>query len=245
MPRTPGNGPGTRHRTAERVVGYQGRKRSILIADDKTENRHILGSFLRSLGFEVREAADGQQALDEAARARPDLVFMDLVMPMIDGFEATRRLRGMPGLDGVPIVAVSASAFDITRSESEQAGADGFLAKPVKLDEVIAIMGRLLSLEWTCNGQSQNAVHAVAAPPAGSNPLPTEVVDELHQLALIGDVRALTERLDALEREQRIAPGALDALRGLARNYDMKAIRAYLRPEQAAGSGGHVSGAGA
>ena len=62
------------------------------------------------------------------------------------------------------------------------------------------------------------------------------LVDELHQLALIGDVRALTERLDALEREQRVTPDALDALRGLARNYDMKAIRAYLRPEHAASS---------
>jgi signal transduction histidine kinase/DNA-binding response OmpR family regulator len=232
------------HRTAERVVGYQGRKRSILIADDKAENRHILGSFLRSLGFEVREAADGRQALEEAARARPDLVFMDLVMPTIDGFEATRRLRRMPGFGGVPIVAVSASAFDITRSQSEQAGTDAFLAKPVKLDEVVAIMGRLLSLEWTCNGDSQNRVHAVAAPPAGGEPLPTEVVDELHQLALMGDVCALTERLDALEREQRMTPDALDALRGLARNYDMKAIRAYLRPEQAARSGRHESGAG-
>jgi CheY-like chemotaxis protein len=148
----------------------------------------------------------------------------------------------MPGLAGVPIVALSASAFDITRSESEQAGADGFLAKPVKLDEVVAIMGRLLGLEWTCKAHAQNGVPAVAAPPAGIEPLPAEVVDELHRLALMGDVRALTERLDALEREQRVTPDAIDALRGLARNYDMKAIRAYLRPEQAVRSGGHVPG---
>jgi hypothetical protein len=86
-------------------------------------------------------------------------------------------------------------------------------------------------------------VHVVAAPPAGIEPLPTEVADDLHQLALMGDVLALTERLDALEREQRVTPDALDMLRGLARNYDMKAIRAYLKPEQAARGGGHVSGA--
>jgi signal transduction histidine kinase/DNA-binding response OmpR family regulator len=230
------------HRAAERVVGYQGRKRSILIADDKAENRHILGSFLRSLGFEVREAADGEQALEAAARVRPDLVFMDLVMPKVDGFEATRRLRSLPGFDGVPIVAVSASAFDITRSESEQAGTDGFLAKPIKLDEVLAIMGRLLKLEWTSNGPPQDGAHTVTPPPPGIE-LATEVVDELHQLALMGDVRALTERLDALEGEQRVSPQVLDVLRGLARNYDMKAIRAYLRPEQAVRSGGHASGA--
>jgi hypothetical protein len=98
-------------------------------------------------------------------------------------------------------------------------------------------MGRLLSLEWTCSGHAEDSARAVAVPAAGIDPLPTEVVDELYQLALMGDVRTLTERLDTLEGEQRLTPDALDALRGLARNYDMKAIRAYLRPEQAAHQG--------
>ena len=224
---------------AHRITGYDGRKRSILVADDKTENRHILGTFLRSLGFEVREAADGAQAVAIARDTRPDLVFMDLVMPVLDGFEATRRLHALPELAATPVVALSASAFDVTRAQCEQAGADAFLAKPVKLDEVVAILERHLRLVWTHNGAGTGAhrgtAAAPAAPPASAGVRPPAISDalasELHELAMMGDVRALSARLDGMERDQALAPSALEALRTLARNYDMKGIRSFLRPQ--------------
>ena len=79
----------------------------------------------------------------------PDLIFMDLVMPVKDGFEAIRELREAGSvLARVPIVAVSASAFEETRTHSAQAGCDEFIAKPIRLDEVIDVLGRLLHLEW-------------------------------------------------------------------------------------------------
>lgn len=217
------------HRPAHRIIGYEGRKRSILIADDKTENRHILGSFLRSLGFEVRAANDGAQAVSEALAARPDMIIMDLVMPVLDGFEAIRRLRTIAALADVPIVALSASAFDVTRAQCEQVGADGFIAKPVKLDELIEVIGRHLGLKWTHDGVPGNG-HDAAPISMAAGSVPATLAVELHELALMGDVRALTDRLDVLEQQRALPPGALDALRGLARNYDMKGIRAYLKP---------------
>ena len=215
-------------RQAQRVTGYEGRRRAIVVADDRPENRHILGTFLRSLGFEVREAADGRQAIDVVRETRPDLVFMDLVMPVLDGFEATRRLHATPELRHIPVVALSASAFDVTRTECERAGADGFLAKPVKLEAVIDVLGRHLQLDWTHD--ASRSTNGATQGKAAMQPLPETVAAELHALAMAGDVRAFTERLDGIEKQNLVATATLEALRRLARNYDMKGIRSFLSP---------------
>ncbi|HEX7373354.1 MAG TPA: GAF domain-containing protein, partial [Steroidobacteraceae bacterium] len=133
---------------AARISGYAGRRRRILVADDKTDNRQVLGRFLRLLGFDVDEAVNGAAAVEIARRTRPDLVFMDLVMPVMDGFEAIRRLRTEPPRDDLRIVALSASAFDATRTQSIAAGCDDFMIKPVRLELVVDLLGRELGLHW-------------------------------------------------------------------------------------------------
>ena len=152
-------------------------------------------------------------------------------MPVLDGFEAIRRLRGHTAFGMRPIIAFSASAFDVTRTQCEQAGSDGFLSKPVKLDELLETLGRHLHLTWLYSGAN------VEPPAAGEARIPVELSDvshaviaELYELAMMGDVRALTSRLDELESDQRVHPAELAELRGLIRNFDMKGLRALLRP---------------
>jgi len=91
------------------VTGYYGPRRSILIIDDTQENRQVLADGLGSLGFEVREAADGLEGMEHASQMLPDLILMDVMMPVMDGLEATRRIRAIEGLQSVSIIAVSAS----------------------------------------------------------------------------------------------------------------------------------------
>jgi signal transduction histidine kinase/DNA-binding NarL/FixJ family response regulator len=227
-------------RQAPRIVGYEGRRRRILVADDIVENRGILVRFLRPLGFEVMEAMDGAQAVALAASEPPDLVLMDLVMPVLDGFEAIRQLRAHPRFDSRPIVAFSASAFDVTRAQSEQAGADAFLSKPVDFDALLETLARHLHLKWI-----HTSAHSHRELPdqdaAGSScddirNLPREVAASLFELALMGDVRGLTEALNALELTGRVAPKVTEELRGFVRNYDMKGIRTLLRAPSEAGA---------
>ena len=104
--------------------------------------------YLRPLGFEVHEAVDGEQGLAQAFAVRPDLILMDITMPVIDGHEATRRLRASNDLHDVPVVSISASATQASRQRSFEAGASAFLAKPVDLRELTEEIGRLLALEW-------------------------------------------------------------------------------------------------
>jgi CheY-like chemotaxis protein len=222
-----------RRQHAPRVCGYEGRKRRILIADDKQENRHILVSYLNSIGFETIEAVDGAQAVTVAQASPPDLVLMDLVMPVLDGFEAIRRLRGLPVFGARPIIAFSASAFEVTRTQCEQAGSNDFLSKPVKLDELVEVLGRHLQLTWIYNGANSDRgppEHHARAAQVGLPGLSKRAIGELYELAMMGDVRALTSRLNEIETASQVPGAELDELRGLIRNFDMKGLRAVLLP---------------
>jgi len=133
---------------AHAVVGYDGRRRHVLIVDDIAENRSLVVDLLRGLGFETHEAADGREGVAQAAALRPDLILMDNVMPVMGGQEATRRLRALPALSAVPIIAVSASASSADQRLSLDAGADAFVAKPIDVDVLLQHVGRLLHLSW-------------------------------------------------------------------------------------------------
>ncbi|MGG6296822.1 ATP-binding protein [Leptolyngbya sp. AN02str] len=130
------------------VVGYVGDRKTILVVDNTWENRALLVDMLTPLGFQVVEAVDGRSGLEKAQQLLPDLILMDLVMPVMDGFEAIRHLRLSPTLSRIPIIAISASVLDINASNSHTVGSDSFLMKPVREDELLEHVQQFLKLEW-------------------------------------------------------------------------------------------------
>jgi CheY-like chemotaxis protein len=126
-----------------------------------------------------------------------------------------------------PIVAVSANAFDDTRSDSLRAGCDEFIAKPVRLDEVTDVLTRLLRVEWT-----RGVVRARSRTMERSDGhrLPTALAGDLYELALQGDVHALTQRIAEARRDPSGPADLLAELSSMANSYDMKALREFLRP---------------
>ncbi len=134
---------------AERVVtGYHGPKRKVLVVDDVAENRAVLVDMLGRLGFEMFEASSGGAGLVEAQAICPHLILMDVVMPDISGIEVIRRLRKLPALQDVPIVAISASATADMQESTLAAGANAFLVKPVDLQLLMQRTSGLLRLAW-------------------------------------------------------------------------------------------------
>ena len=103
---------------------------TILVADDHGDTRRLLRWMLEQRGYTVIEAAGGLEAVEAALRGRPDLILMDLVMPMFDGFDAIRKVREHPGLRDVPVVAVTARDMAGTRDKTELADFDHYLSKP-------------------------------------------------------------------------------------------------------------------
>ncbi|MCC7412409.1 MAG: GAF domain-containing protein [Gammaproteobacteria bacterium] len=222
-----------RHRLGRRVVGYPGARRRILVADDKADNRHILGELLGSLGFDIVEAADGATALASCARQLPDMAYLDLVMPALDGFETLRRLRALPQGDRLPVVALSASVFDATRSRCEAAGFDAFLAKPVRLDDVLAVTAQHLGLRWIVREDGYEEPPVTATVPnrdsdAPAATLSAQITAELLELARMGDIQALNRRIEQARRADDHSALVLDELAALARDYDMRAVRDLL-----------------
>ncbi len=130
-------------------IGYEGVRRRILVADDGLQGRTMLIEALGSLGFEMADACNGADALAVvAAGFRPDLIVMDLMMPVMDGFEAIRRLRLSQEGSMVPIVAVSANASAETQANSRAAGANAFIAKPIDLLDLLTTIAAALDLTW-------------------------------------------------------------------------------------------------
>ena len=110
----------------------------ILVVEDQEDNRQILRDLLGNAGYELIEAENGEEALAAVARQRPDLILMDIQMPVMDGYEATRRIRTNPDLKSVPIIAVTSSALAGDESKALAAGCDGYVSKPYSPRELLA-----------------------------------------------------------------------------------------------------------
>lgn len=109
---------------------------TIMLAEDTDDIRHLLKLMLEMKGYRIVEAIHGQQALDLASTESPDLIFMDLNMPILSGWEATRRLRLIPAMQNIPIIGLSAHCRDGWRDEAIEAGCDECIQKPID-DEVM------------------------------------------------------------------------------------------------------------
>jgi PAS domain S-box-containing protein len=216
-------------------IGYEGERRRVLVVDDVAQNRAVLTDALGMLGFEVLEAADGAQALEAAQRSRPDLVVMDLTMPVMDGLEATRRLRALYG-PGLPIIATSASVTPDSAAHSRDAGADLFIGKPIDQAVLLDAMARLLKLVWV--RESLAAAHAeeAAFDDAALVPPPPAQIVVLQRLARTGNMRSICEEADRLKTlDPRYAAFAA-RLRSLAEGCQSRAIAALVEryaPEKA------------
>jgi CheY-like chemotaxis protein len=137
------------------VTGYRGQRRRVLVIDDVEQNRTLVKNLLAPLGFALLEAENGKVGVEKAQAQRPDLILMDMVMPVMDGLEATRQLRRDESLTSVPIISVSAIASNADRSRSLSAGANAFLPKPIDYDALITEVGLLLQLDWVRDGQTE------------------------------------------------------------------------------------------
>ena len=116
----------------------------LLYVEDNDDNVYMLARRLRRHGFEVVVAADGAQGVEAARQHRPDLVLMDLGLPVLDGWEASRRLKQAPETRAIPIIALSAHAMTGDRERALAAGCDDYDTKPVELDRLLAKIRALL-----------------------------------------------------------------------------------------------------
>ena len=118
-------------------------KRRILIVEDTPDNRQIMRDLLTSAGYELIEATDGEAGVAAAFEHRPDLILMDIQLPVLDGYEATRRIKANPATS-IPIIAVTSYALSGDETRARAAGCDGYVAKPFSPRQLLAMVRETL-----------------------------------------------------------------------------------------------------
>ena len=119
--------------------------RRILLVEDNEMNRDMLSRRLRRRGYEVIIAVDGQQGVTMARSSSPDIVLMDMSLPVMDGWQATQTLKASPGTKEIPVIALTAHAMSTDREKAMEAGCDDYDTKPIELTRLIAKMESLMA----------------------------------------------------------------------------------------------------
>jgi len=218
------------------IVGYVGDRRKVLVVDERAENRAVLVQLLQPLGFEMAEANNGQEALERAEVFQPDIIFMDLVMPVMDGFEATRQLRRSPNFHHTIIIAASASAFEHDQQTSLNVGCDAFLSKPIRFNQLLKILETYLNLEWqyesnlelTSDQVSQvSHMDSLLINDLSIESLSVELIDELLHFAKMGATLEIQTRVFQLEQANTRST-VLAKIGQLASTFQVRQLQDYL-----------------
>ncbi len=195
----------------------------VLIADDIEDNRQLLAQLLAPVGFEIRLATNGAEAVREFEQWRPHLILMDFRMPVMDGHEAIRLIRAMPGGDGTKIIAVTASAMDDNRQELMGIGADDFIGKPFREAELFQKIHTHVGVEYLyaeepAAGASEGGPELTHESLAG---WPRDLIDPMREAVITADLDQLLARIRGVEARD---PGVARGLRHLAEGFQYQKL---------------------
>jgi CheY-like chemotaxis protein len=218
--------------TPRKVVGIKTGSASprVLVVDDQFENRDWLMKLLVATGFTVQGAENGEQAIRNWEEWNPQLILMDVHMPVMDGLEATRRIKGDPRGRETVIVALTASAMNDDRQAAAQSGADAFLAKPCREDELFETIHSHLSVSYDYDEASatgrQGPASLSALSPESLTQIPHELLEQLRHATLTGN-KKLLDQLVVRVRETGAAESA-EGLQDLVSRYNYDTLMGLL-----------------
>ena len=188
----------------------------------------ILTALLAQAGFSVQEAVNGAEAVAKFQDWHPHLIWMDVRMPGLDGYEVTEKIRNLPGGDRVKIVAVTASVIEDIQSVIQTTGVDDLVLKPFKDRDIFDVMARELGVEYIYQDRptapTQPKVPELSAQALAE--LPADLLQELDQAILVADREATLVVIDRIEES---APEIAASLRNLVFNFRMGRIREILK----------------
>jgi CheY-like chemotaxis protein len=207
------------------VLGLQRGQAKVraLIVDDQEDNRQLLAQILGPVGFEIRLATNGAQAVQEFEAWRPHLILMDFRMPVMNGLEAIRQIRALAGGRDPKIIAVTASAMDENRQGLLGIGADDFIAKPIQEVELFQKIHAHLGVEYVYAEESAAAAPEEAAEltPDSLAGWPQDLIGPMREAVMTADLDQLLAKIREVEaRDPRIAQG----LRRLAEGFQYQKL---------------------
>ena len=200
----------------------------ILVADDNRENLLLLKLLLEKVGFVVLETKNGKEAVAAFKKESPDFIWMDMRMPVMDGYEAVRQIRQCSGGDTIPIIAITASAFGEQRNEILASGCNDMVIKPFQTHEIFEMMGRFLDLQYIYEPEGEAApdrideVDLTIDMLAG---LPPQLFQELRETSMSLNSEAISA---VIERIEPLAPDTAKGLQTLLDDFQMRRLRELI-----------------
>lgn len=207
-------------------VGYVGVRRRIMIVDNEKADRDLLVSLLEPLGFYLVQVASGQECLDLIPSFSPHLIFMDLAMPGMNGWETIRRIRES-GATESEIAIISANVFEKEAGNEVGISIENFITKPVNVPELMDWIGRHLALEWVTVEASPTVVDVATASKQSRYPASEHLLGLNEQIEL-GYVRGILNKLEEIERADCVHAEFVDKMRRLAQQFQFDAMKEIL-----------------
>ena len=217
--------------SGQKVLAYKGETKTILVVDDRWENRAVVTNMLLPLGFQMLEAEDGEQGFQRALVEKPDLIVTDLVMPNMDGYELIRMLRQHEATHKIKILVSSASVFQSDQQKSLDAGGDCFLSKPIQRRDLLQVLKTSLNLEWVYGETMLRKIQSRTVKGLDNSPLVLPAVEDLQalqKLALSGLIQAFCDELDRIDQASTTYRGFTQKYRVLAEKFQLKTIQNSL-----------------
>ncbi len=209
--------------------------RRILVVDDKPSNREVLSRILEAVGFVVRDAADGAEAVHRVEQWRPHLILMDIRMPVMDGLEATRRIKAGEYSD-VRIIALTAHAFEEDKNRILAAGCDDFIRKPFKEHEIFEAIRKHLGVKYIYEeagvspseiGMKTNAREDISSDALAA--LSTDLLADLKQAIITGSPDRIANIIEIIRNDD---PALAGALKKLVDGFEYEKILALIEPKE-------------
>ncbi|HNX27412.1 MAG TPA: response regulator, partial [Phycisphaerae bacterium] len=203
---------------------------SVLVVDDRETNRALLVDLLDSVGFYVRHADNGLEALKIVQEWQPDVILMDRRMPVMDGYEAMRKIKDTPNGKNIPVLIVTASAFEENRTDAMGYGAAGFIRKPYNEAEIFDAIRRATGIEYVYDkAETFRDIGNYQPSPQEMADLPERLRDNMRQALHDGDM----ERMQIFIERVLEKNGMLGSyLASLAEHYEYAALQKLLSPEK-------------
>jgi PAS domain S-box-containing protein len=202
----------------KQVLGLEkGQKKiRILIVDDEPANRELLIEILTKTGFIVDEASNGIESIEKYKLNKPDIIFLDMGMPLMDGYEVVKKIKSLKGHQ-IPIIAVTASAFIENKTEILKIGVDGYIRKPYKIHEIFDTLKSFLGVRFSCKEENKKKIeNTEKVDPESFDIIPDDLVKNIVDTAKKLDLDHL---LDLIDETEKISPASANYLRNLAKSF--------------------------
>ena len=224
------NSPIEEKHTRQQIIGISGQKQPyrILVVDEMPENRELLRELLNPLGFDLREADNGQVAFGEWQRWTPHLIILDMHLPLMDGFELTRQIRAAENETHTPLIALTASAFEEDRQKILDHSVNAYLRKPFQDEDLFTLIADCLNIKY--NYESASSIEPLPdlnqSTAELSSPIPLELVSQMQSASMSADLDLILELVSQLDQAW---PQTAARIRALASSLHYNELLAYLK----------------